>query len=245
MFQMVAAAAIGLAVAQLAVAQREGPRRGGRGFPLSAARLATADEVQAALKLSDEQKDKIAAINDELRDDVREAFQSGGGLEQMQELNEKASAKLAEVLDEGQQKRLMGVLVQLNGPGALMEPAVVSELKLTEEQKARLAEIRQTGMQSFRDAFQQMREQNLSRDEIRAKFDELRADTDKKLLAELTPEQRAQLESLKGEPIEIDIAQFRGPGGGSRGQDGDRDQDRDREEDGGESRTSESPPSGN
>jgi Spy/CpxP family protein refolding chaperone len=205
--------------------------------------LATADEVQAALKLSDDQQDKVAEINEKLRDDVREAFQGGGGFEQMQQLNDDASAKLADVLDDSQRKRLMGIVIQVNGPGALIEPAVLSELQVTEEQKTKLADIRQTGLRSFRDAFQEMRAQGLSRDQVRAKFDELRAETDKKLLAVLTSEQQAQLESLKGEPVEIDVSQFRGPGRGEsdRGGQGGRDQDRDRQEDGGES----SEPSGN
>jgi len=206
--------AMGAVMAQIAEAQREGGgrARGGRGFPVSSVRLAAADEVQAALNLSDEQQGKVAEINDKLRDDIRGAFQGGGGFEQVQKLHQEASAKLAEVLDESQQKRLMGISIQVNGPGSLVEPAVMNELNVSEEQKTQLAEIRGAGMQSFRDAFQEMRDQNLSREEMRAKFDELRAETDKKLLAVLTSEQQAQLESLKGESVEIDFSQFRGPG---------------------------------
>jgi hypothetical protein len=241
------AIAINVLAAKVAEAQTETPRRGGRGFPVSAARLATAEEVEAALKLSDEQKQKVADINEELRADVGQAFQSGGGFDQIRKLNEEASAKLAEALDETQLKRLMGILVQVNGPGALVEPWVIAELKLSDEQKTKLADIRQAGWRSFGEAFQEMRDQNLSRDEMRAKFEELRDDTEQKLLAELTAEQKAQLDSLPGEPIEIDLTQFRGPGGGSgpdrRGQDDDRDQNGDSED--GESNKSEPAPTGN
>jgi Spy/CpxP family protein refolding chaperone len=244
------AVAMFVATAQVADAQPEGGRRGrggpgGRGFPVSSVRLATADEVQAALKLSDEQKGKVAEINDKLRDDVREVFQGGGGFEEMQKLNQEASAKLAEAFDESQQKRLMGILIQVNGPNALVEPAVMKELNVTDEQKTKLADIRESNMGSFRDAFQEMRDQDLSREEMRAKFDELRTDADKKLLTVLTSEQQAQLEALKGEPVEIDMSQFRGPGGrggfDGRGRRGDRDnQESSGESSGGESSSGES-----
>jgi hypothetical protein len=47
---------------------------------------------------------------------------------------------------------------------------------------------------------------------------ELRTESDKKLLAVLTSEQQAKLEELKGAPVEIDMSQFRGRGfGGGRG----------------------------
>lgn len=244
----VVALAVVVAMAQLAEAQRdEGGRgrgrggSGGRGFPISSVRLATADEVQAALKLTDVQKDQVEEINDQLRDDVRGIFQGGGGFEEMQKLNQEASAKLAAALDETQNKRLMGILVQVNGPNALAEPAVSKELNVTEEQQTKLADIRQSGMESFRDAFQEMQDQDVSREEMRAKFDELRAETDKKLLAVLTSEQQAQLEALKGEPVEIDMSQFRGRGGGGGfgggGRRGDRGRDRDNDESRSESTT--------
>ena len=242
MWRTIAVVAIVVAMAEVAEAQREGGRRGaGRGFPVSSVRLATADEVQAELKLSDEQKDRVAEINDKLRDDVRDAFQGGGGFEQMQKLNQEASAKLAEVLDEGQQKRLLGISIQVNGPGSLVEPAVLKELNVSEEQKTKLADVREAGMRSFLDAFQEMREKDLSRDEMRPKFDELRRDTDEKLMAVLTSEQQAQLESLKGEPVEIDMSQFRGPGGrGGFGGPGRRDDGERGESDGGQRPSTES-----
>jgi Spy/CpxP family protein refolding chaperone len=218
----VAAVAVIVVVAfsHVAEAQRDEGRRGrgGRGFPVSAARLATADEVQADLKLSDEQKGKVKEINAELRDKARNAFQGGSGFEELQKLNQEASGKLAEVLDGEQQKRLAGILIQLNGPIAVYEPAVAGELNITDEQKTKLADLRESSMQTLRQAFREMRDQGLSRDEMREKHDKIRADADQKVLAELTPDQQSQLESLKGEPLEIDMSQFRGFGGpGGRG----------------------------
>ena len=54
----------------------------------------------------------------------------------------------------------------------------------------------------------ELRDQELSREEMTAKFQEIRAEGDKKLLAVLTSEQQTQYEALKGEPVEIDMSQF-------------------------------------
>jgi hypothetical protein len=54
---------------------------------------------------------------------------------------------------------------------------------------------------------------------MRAKFQEIQQEGDKKLLAVLTSDQQAKLKDLKGEPVEVDMSQFRGRGfgGGGRG----------------------------
>ena len=88
---VVAAVAIVAMASQVAMAQNEGGRRGrgGRGGqgggpggmmggPISMARLATVDTVQDALKLTDDQKEKIKTLNDETRDAMRKEFENGG-----------------------------------------------------------------------------------------------------------------------------------------------------------------------
>jgi len=223
-------------VAQVALAQREEGRRGrgGRdggfgGGMVSGVRLATLEPVQAALKLSDEQKDKIKAINDEMRDEGRKLAeglrdQSGDRAalrEKMMELNATAAKKFNEVLDEGQQKRMMGIMIQLVGVNAVMDPAVATELNITDDQKKQLEEVREGNRQAMREAFEGGRDQGGGR-EAREK---LREEWNKKLMAVLTSDQQAQLESLKGEKVEIDMAALRGlggPGGRFGGQRGER-----------------------
>lgn len=221
--------------------QRGGRRGGGPDFGIPPIILATADEVQDALKLSDEQNDRIEAIRDQLQDDARELFR-GDRREfrqlrtDLQKLQHDATAKLDEVLDAEQQKRLMGIVIQVNGNRAVADPNVAKEIKINDEQKKQLAAVRDDAIESTRKAFSEVQEQGLSRDEMRTKMDAIRVDADKKVLAVLTAEQQKQLESLKGEPVEIDRAQFwrrgdfRGFGGGR----GDRQRDRDKA-DGGES----------
>jgi hypothetical protein len=69
---------------------------------------------------------------------------------------------------------------------------------------------------------------------------ELRTESDNKLLAVLSSEQKDKYEALKGEPVEIDMSQFRGfggrgggfgGGGGRGGRDGGGRRNRDRDQD--------------
>jgi Spy/CpxP family protein refolding chaperone len=223
---MVAALAIVTVMAQLAEAQREGGRRGrgGRGFGRmipSVQLVAESDNVQVALNVTPEQKEKIETINRELRDSRREVYDRAEGdfraaQGEMEKLNQDASAKLADVLEEDQQKRLLGISIQVNGAAALNEPAVAKELNVTDEQKAKLAEVRESNMRAMGESFRDLRDQELSREEMGAKLQELQKESDKKLLAVLTSDQQAKLEELKGEPVEVDMSQFRGGFRGGR-----------------------------
>jgi Spy/CpxP family protein refolding chaperone len=229
----VVALAIVVAAAQVAEAQREGGRRGrggfggrfggGRGFEMSALQLAAqAEEVQAALNLTGDQKDKIEEINDQLREDRRDLWEPGSGDdypgEEMEKLTNEANAKLADVLDDGQKKRLMGIQIQVNGASTLFDDAVAKELGVTEDQKSQLSDVRDSNREATMEALRDS--EDLSREERMEKFQELRTEGDKKLLAVLTSDQQSQYESLKGEPVEVDRSQFRGRGGfgGGRGE---------------------------
>ena len=71
------AAAVVAVVVEPVSAQRGGGGGFGRFRAFSPATIATLDEVQTELKLSDEQKTQIATINEEMRDEMRDLF--GGG----------------------------------------------------------------------------------------------------------------------------------------------------------------------
>lgn len=218
---MVAGLVIVAMVSQVALAQREEGRRGrgGRdGGPgggmmgqMSAGRLLRAKEVQEALKLTDEQKEKITKINDEAREAMQE-----GGREKFAEIMKSTSDKINEVLDDGQEKRLMGILIQVNPVAALMDPAVAKELNITDDQKTKMREA----AAGFREKFGELGD--LSREERGKKMEELQAEISKKVMAELTSDQQEQLEKMKGEKVDVDMAALRGggPGGGRQRGDG-------------------------
>src|SRR5476651_2814895 len=94
------------ATTQSALAQPGGGRGfgGGMGGPTPKARLATLSEVQADLKLNDDQKSKISAISDQLVSDTRAMFGGGGGdpgemRSKMEQLNKDSSAKVDALLE--------------------------------------------------------------------------------------------------------------------------------------------------
>lgn len=224
----VAALVMVVMVSQSALAQREEGRRGGRGFGFmgggagmsSAMQLASNEQVQKALKVSEEQADKIKDLNEEMREERTKLFDaardSGGDQEamreKMQELTASTTKKLNEVLDEGQQKRLMGIQIQVNGVGAVLQPAIAKELNITDDQKKKLEEASQSNLDAMRELFQAGRDQQGDREARREKQEKLREEGNKKLMAVLTSDQQTQLESLKGEKVEIDMAALRGFG---------------------------------
>jgi hypothetical protein len=208
-----------LSLASTAHAQRGGG--GGRfGRNISRVTLAGLDQVQAALKLNDDQKSQVTAINDKLRDDRRELMQGAGGggdfaamREQLDKLTNDATTQLMGHLDDAQKKRLTELYLQAAGTAALSDADIVAALALTDEQKKQLDEHQTAYNDAVRDAFQQGEDQQARRDRMTA----LRTEYDEKMMAVLTADQKAKLESLKGEKMELDLSALRGFGGGRRG----------------------------
>ena len=226
---IVAAVAVVVMAAQLAVAQNEkggrrdrGGRGGSPGGPPSMARLATIDEVQDALKLTDEQKAKIEKINSESRKEMAEASKGDRpDPKKMRQMRDGVTDKMSKVLDADQQKRLMGIFVQVAGAGAVLDPAVAKELNITDEQKDKLREA-MGGMREGRgEARGPAKREGKAKGEGKGEGDqgsyrERREKMEKAVMAVLTSEQQKKLEELKGEKVDVDMSKLRGPGGGGR-----------------------------
>jgi hypothetical protein len=178
---------------------------------VSKAQLASLPDVQAELKMTDEQKKSVAEINDQLGEDRRELW--GTGFDRwteirgrVKQLNVAASKKIDELLDSVQRKRLQEILIQINGPRALEDSDVVAELGLSEEQKAKLAAADEANMQAFEKSVRES-----GQDDWRQRAGELTDEADKRLLAVLDEKQQATFKQMEGEPFEVDLSQlFRG-----------------------------------
>jgi Spy/CpxP family protein refolding chaperone len=206
------------AMAQVASAQpraRRGGGGGGFGFGMSSVALATLDQVQDDLKMTDEQEAKVADIESKLRTERRDLFQQrpenmAEMREKMEKLNADAAGKLSGVLDKDQLKRLAGTVIRVNGAMALNDPVVDDQLNLSDEQKTKLNDIRAEHWRAIGEAMSQ--NENMSRQERREKMSELREKAGKDLTAVLTPDQQKTFDQLKAEGIEVDMSQFRGRG---------------------------------
>jgi len=184
----------------------------GRGFRrlfgISSAQLASHPDVQTELQMNDEQKTRVAEVNDELRDGRRElwgtTFDNLRNVQnQMEELNRVASQKVNDLLEPAQRKRLLEITIQQNGPRSLQDPEVVRELGLSDEQKTKLAEVVAENNKAFESGFGQA-----TREEWRERANLLADEADRRFLGILSSDQKAKLEELKGQAFEADLSQF-------------------------------------
>lgn len=234
--------ATGLLVAGLssaALAQRGGPGRAGApggfggpgGFGSSLMFLLQNDAVKKEIELLDDQSASIEKLAEEMRSKREERprvdFRNLSEQEQekayaeMRVRREKeataANAKLAEILLPHQLKRLREISVQLRGTRALTDAEVATQLKLSDAQKQKLEDVMRQNSEAVWKLF---REGN--RDEAMAKMEALRKEGEQKVLAVLTPDQKAQFEKLKGEPFKMPEGGFSRGGFGSRRGEGGR-----------------------
>jgi hypothetical protein len=208
--------AFALLAAMSASTHAQQPRRNARLFLQPMVTLAQLEEVQKELKLTDEQKTKAADLQQRLRDERQTIWQDAAGdwdkvREETNKLNAEIAKEFSGALDEGQQKRLLEIFVQVNGPVALQDPAIVEALKFSDEQKTKLEQAITDNRQKWFDAFQDF--QNMSDEERAAKTDELIKDRDEALVAVMTDEQKKSLETMKGAALEIDLEKLPNPFG--------------------------------
>jgi hypothetical protein len=195
--------------------------QGGRGsfrrlFGVAKAQLATLHEVQADLKMTEEQRTRVAEINDQLGEDRRALWGTGFGRfseirGDLEKLNTEASADVDEVLDDSQRKRLQEISIQQNGTRSLHDDDVIAVLGLTEEQQTKLKAAGEENSKAFEEAFSEG-----GRENWRERAGELAEQSDKRLLAVLTDEQKTKFEALKGTELAVDLSPIFRRGRGPR-----------------------------
>jgi len=214
---------------------RAGP--GGRGFGAGAGMLGgptkmslvNIPQVQTELKLTDEQKTKIADLEKGLRttmpntqgmsqDERRKAF------EEARTKREKASAEaektLATILNADQTKRLSEITIQQKGVQALKDEAVVKELKITAEQTAKIDEAIKAGQAEQQKLMQEgrgARGDANARTAMQEKMTKLRQDTEAKAIEALNADQKAAFAKMKGTAFKLERQAGQPGGRGGRG----------------------------
>lgn len=185
--------------------------------------LLRGDAVQTELKLDDEQKKNLGELSQQLQQD---AFEIMSGLqdltpeeqqEQMPEvmkmIEEKGNdiqEKVDSILKDEQKSRLKELSLQARGAAGLEDEEVAKALELSDDQKKKLADIREEGNAAIQEAMQNLRAGGGAQGEIREKMGKLREELSEKALAVLTDNQREKLAKMKG--AEFKFPQQRGGG---------------------------------
>lgn len=224
------AVALTVAIGSTAFAQ---PGRGGFGGFDSSLMLLMNQDVVKELELVPEQQEKLRALGEKARDDMRDMFSGLRDLneeerrerfaemrEKMAEVQESLKEEVDEILLPQQRDRLAQIHFQSQNrrrgtTGALTSDAVVDALDISEEQ---LEE-----MQKKADEVREELEEKIAKAREEAKDD---------ILSVLTPAQRKKYDELMGEPFEFQqrgFQGFQGRGGGDRGNRGGGDREGRRE----------------
>ena len=131
----------------------------GGGDPLGSVALIGIPEVQQELKLSDEQKPKVADVISKMQEQSRAAFESFNPQEvfaleekereqrfakmrtQMEEITKQTEERLGKVLDKRQAGRFAELQLQRGGVGSLLRDEIGKQLKLSDEQRDKLRDL--------------------------------------------------------------------------------------------------------
>ncbi len=209
--------------AEVTYAQRGGAGGGGRGgFGGQQTRtrfeLATLPEVQADLKLNEEQK-KLAADQLAKQREKRAALAPAGGggggggagfaamQTEITKINTELETAFVAKLDDAQKSRMHGLIVQVNGAAALLDPDIAKALDVNEEQLGKLKSANDANRTARREAMQGF--QDMSPEQRTEAMAKLTATESKSLMGLLTEAQVKKLETLKGAALTIDQTPLR------------------------------------
>lgn len=170
------------------------------------------EDIAKELKLTDEQKKKLLAVQDEQRQKMMDMFQGGGfdpsDREKMQkvigDMMKESEKKVNDVLDDPQEKRLKELSIQRQGNSAIMNEDVQKELALTDAQKAKVKELQTKQQEAMQATMEKMRNGEIERDQIRDIMSKNQKIMNDELGKILTTDQAAKLKTMGGAPFKFE-----------------------------------------
>jgi hypothetical protein len=166
--------------------------------------------VQKELKLDSAQVEKATTLATETREKMMGLRDQLTGLEgqelmtKRQELakpiNEAAMKTVAGFLKPEQVKRLSQIELQQRGANALSDPAIAKKLGVTDEQASKVKTILADSQSEMRELFQSAGD---DRQAAMAKVQTLRKETNSKVMALMTEDQKKTWKEMTGEPFEV------------------------------------------
>ena len=204
-----------LAVAQGGGAGGGGGARGGfqgrRGGGASELSLSMRADVQKELAVTDDQKTKLQALQDSMRQNRGGGAGGGGGAagggtppdpaemrKRMAQMQAEQHTALAAILNAAQMTRLHELLLQRAGYGALTMDDVQTALGLSDDQKKQITDLADKNRADNTALMQKVRDQELTREEatdMRQKNQKAFTDALQKVL---TSDQDAKFKAMQG-----------------------------------------------
>jgi hypothetical protein len=157
-------------------------------------------DVQKDLKLSEEQSKKITALGEKFKEG-QQGLKNLKGRERFQKSKELSDAIRQDadaLLNEGQKKRIKQLEVQQQGPGVFFNQRLTGDLKLSDEQKAKVREV-------FKDMTARRAEivkaAQGNREELQKKVAELSQNAVADIVKSFTEDQKKAWGDIAGEPF--------------------------------------------
>lgn len=183
----------------------------------STVQLLSVDQVRNQLTLTEDQKKKLAEIDQKRADMNKKLSEAGEGMLRKQltaklvALRRESSKQLAEILNQSQQDQLARIAIQINGARSVADPFIGARLGITEKQETELTKIRSKTNNVINKLTNDVRKGDASLKDAQPKAEQLRAEADREMLEILTAEQNAEFASLKGNAAKITFKQLKAP----------------------------------
>lgn len=194
----------------------------GGGFQNDTVLLMRSD-VQAELKLTNDQRTRLEQMQERIRQQMMERMQSGGmqgNREAMQaefrRMQEETTRQINAILTADQQKRLRQIGIQMAGARAVMREDVAKELGITPDQKTRLDRLQEAQRAANQSIMEKIRNGELDREQGQASIERNRVTLDAEIMKILTEAQKTKLKEMGGAPFNADPNVTMG--GGQQGQ---------------------------
>ncbi|MBW4614976.1 MAG: Spy/CpxP family protein refolding chaperone [Desmonostoc vinosum HA7617-LM4] len=187
-------------------------------------------QIKKELNLTDEQSTKIKQIEEDFRASLRQRV-SGVSLKGLDEKQQEQKiteiskdldkqiqdtrTKVGAVLTPEQQTRWKQIALQIYGWGVLTKDDYSADLKLTPEQLQKMNQLRDEMVQKMRANWQNPDNSKQPRTQViaqnRQRLEQIVKNTNEQALAVLTPEQKKNLETLKGKEFKLDPTSLPSP----------------------------------
>ena len=181
-------------------------------------------QIQQELDISDEQNAKLIGLEKEFRSKIDQTI-SGVKLQELYKEEQKPEreriqgeiqqhiqetrTELETILQPDQLKRMRGIFLQIYGWGVLTRYDLSEDLKLTSEQEEKLDNIEEQMLAKMQANWEvppknNPQERNKVIAQNRQRMEQIIKNSNEESLAILTPEQKQNLETIKGEKFELD-----------------------------------------